>query len=130
MISEYDLLSYRLFSSNWFEIITASKCTDLKKCHKILVIFTEVLEQEQKILVGKVFPLSLRTFSSVSTSNFTYELTFMTHNSFNGYIFLSFLSDFECSLSPFYYIEINDHSRDQFYSLFGIDQATITTSMI
>lgn len=66
LMSEYDLLSYRLFNSNWLQILAASKWNDSKNCHKILIIFSEALQEEQKIMIGKVFPLNLRTFSSVS----------------------------------------------------------------
>lgn len=72
LMSEYDLLSHRLFSSNWPEILAASKWNDPKNCHKVLVIFSEVLQQEQKIMIGKVFALNLKTFTSVSVSSFMY----------------------------------------------------------
>lgn len=78
LISECDLLSYRFFSSNWPEILAASKWNDPKNCHKVLIIFSESLQQEQKIMIGKVFPLSLATFSSVSIENFIHIHKFMT----------------------------------------------------
>lgn len=71
MVSEYDLLSYRLFSSSWPDILLASKYTDSKNCHKILVNFSEVLQQEKQLLIGKVFPLNLKTFTSVCGFIFT-----------------------------------------------------------
>lgn len=69
VMSEYDQLSHQLYSSNWLAIIAASKRNEPKSCHKILIMFMEMLKHDQQIMIGKVFPLNLRTFTSVSQLN-------------------------------------------------------------
>lgn len=68
LMSEYDLLSYQLFSSSWPEIVFASKYGDSKNCHKILTMFSVMLEADKNIMIGKVVPLHLKTFTSVRYS--------------------------------------------------------------
>lgn len=41
IMSEYEELPFRLYSSNWLEIIAASKRDEARSCHKILIIFME-----------------------------------------------------------------------------------------
>lgn len=66
IMSEYDQLSYQLYRSSWPAIIAASKQDDPKNCNKILIIFMDTLKHDKQIMIGKVFPLNLRTFTSVS----------------------------------------------------------------
>lgn len=50
-------LSQCLFESNWIEQSESHK--------KLLVILTEVLRQPQVLIVGKLYPLNLYTFTTV-----------------------------------------------------------------
>lgn len=68
LVSEYNLLSNQFYNSSWSEIVLASKYDDSKNCHKILTIFSIMLQADKNILIGKVFPLHLKTFTSVSLS--------------------------------------------------------------
>lgn len=58
--SQYDLLSIRLYESKWPAIIHD------KSSGKILCIFMYALNEEYVIVVGKLMPLVLTTFASVS----------------------------------------------------------------
>lgn len=51
-------LSRRLFESKWME--------QTEKCKKYLMIVTEVVKQPRELIVGKLYPLNLQTFSYVS----------------------------------------------------------------
>lgn len=53
-------LSYCLFESNWIEQTRASK--------RNFLIFNERLKKEQNLVVGKIYILSLSTFTSASES--------------------------------------------------------------
>lgn len=67
VMSENEQLMFQLYSSNWLEIIDATKRNDPKSCHKILIIFMETLKEDKQIMIGKVFPLIHETFTSVKT---------------------------------------------------------------
>lgn len=58
MILSSDRLSYCLFESNWIE--------QTHLCKKDIVVMTEVLKKPKELLIGKLYPLNLNTFSSVS----------------------------------------------------------------
>lgn len=66
LMSEYDSLSQKLYNSDWPNMIAALSKGDPKNLHMILVFFMETLKRERKIMIGKMFPLSLSTFTSVS----------------------------------------------------------------
>lgn len=66
LMSEFDRLSFQLYSSNWPAIIAATKRNEPKSCHKMLIIFMESLKEDKQIMIGKVFALNLKTFTSVS----------------------------------------------------------------
>lgn len=51
------LLSYSLFESNWIE--------QSKSCKKCMILLMEVLKRSKILVVGKLFPLNLKTFTSV-----------------------------------------------------------------
>lgn len=55
--SSRDRLSYCLFESNWIE--------QSKSCKKCIIILTEVLKQPQELVIWKLYPLNLKTFTSV-----------------------------------------------------------------
>lgn len=63
--SAYDFLSYELYCCDWPEMIALSNRRKLKNCEMIITIFMETLKRESQVMVGKVFPLSLKTFTSV-----------------------------------------------------------------
>lgn len=65
-MSEYESLSFQLYSSDWPEMIAISKRNDSKNFQMILTVFMETLKRDNKVMVGKVFPLSLPTFTSVN----------------------------------------------------------------
>lgn len=66
LMTENDGLLFQLYSSSWPAIIAASQRDEPKSCHQMLIIFMETLKEDKQIMIGKVFPLNLRTFSSVS----------------------------------------------------------------
>lgn len=53
-----DELSYCIFESNW--------TIQSKICKKYILIVTERLKRPQEIIVGKMYPLNLATFATVS----------------------------------------------------------------
>lgn len=53
-------LSYCLFQSNWIE--------QSKPTRKCIITLTEVLKQPQVLVIWKLYPLDLQTFTSVSLS--------------------------------------------------------------
>ncbi len=53
-----DRLSYCLFESDWI--------SQSPKCKKCIVIMAEVLKKSQEIIICKLYPLNLQTFTSVS----------------------------------------------------------------
>lgn len=53
-----DDLSHRLYESDWIDQSEAYK--------KLMVIFMAMLKQPETIVIGKLFPLNLDTFMSVS----------------------------------------------------------------
>lgn len=55
-------LSYCLFESNWIEQSESNK--------KLILILTEVLQRSHNIIVGKLYPLNLETFTSVNGNEF------------------------------------------------------------
>lgn len=64
--SKYKLLSIQLYTSDWPEMLDASKRnTSHGNAMKIVIYFMMVLNRETNIMVGKVVPLNLETFSSV-----------------------------------------------------------------
>lgn len=64
-MSEYDLLLHQLYSSDWPEMIFKLKKNQLQNVQNIFTFFMQNLKKDTQILVGKVFPLSLSTFTSV-----------------------------------------------------------------
>lgn len=68
-MSEYELISYQLWSSDWPDMIAILKRNESKNCQMLLTIFMEVLKRNNKIMIGKVFPLNLQTFTSVICLN-------------------------------------------------------------
>lgn len=64
-MSEYDSLSNDLYGSDWPNMIAASNRNESKNCHLILIIFMETLKDETTVMIGKVFTLGLKTFTSV-----------------------------------------------------------------
>lgn len=81
-MSEFDTLSYRLYCSDWPEMIATLKRSQSKNCQMILTIFMETLNLDTKVMIGKVFPLSLPTFTSVS-----FPKEFFLENSFILFFF-------------------------------------------
>lgn len=59
--SQCDLLSTRLYESKWPDIIGQ------KRFGQILLIFTIALKRDCVMVVGKLLPLVLTTFASVSS---------------------------------------------------------------
>lgn len=53
-----DALSYCLYASNWME--------QTQSCKRSIFIVMERLKQPQELIVGKLYPLNLETFTSVS----------------------------------------------------------------
>jgi len=53
-----DRLSYCLFESNWIDQPQATK--------ENIMVFGELLNQPQELVIGKIYPLTLRTFRRVS----------------------------------------------------------------
>jgi len=51
-------LTYSVFESNWME-----QTKSFKMC---MIIFAEVSKQPHELLIGKLYPLNLQTFTSVS----------------------------------------------------------------
>lgn len=51
-------LSYCLFESTWI--------VQTRDCKKYMIIMTEVLKKPQELIAGKLYPLNMRTFTSVS----------------------------------------------------------------
>lgn len=64
-MSEYSLLLHQLYSSDWQENIFKLKGNQLQNARIVLTFFMQNLKKDTQILVGKVFPLSLSTFTSV-----------------------------------------------------------------
>lgn len=62
--SESDFLSTRMYSSNWLDLIGTEDNGDYGK---IMIIFMERLKRNNQVLIGKMFPLSLNTFTAVSS---------------------------------------------------------------
>lgn len=71
VMSENEQLLFQLYSTNWLEIIDASKRDEPKSCHKVLIIFMEILKEDKQIMIGKVFPLIHETFTAVSLTDLT-----------------------------------------------------------
>lgn len=67
VISAYDPLCQQLFHCDWPKMIAASNQNNPKNMRSILIFLMEELKRERKIMIGKVFPLSLSTFSSVNS---------------------------------------------------------------
>lgn len=65
-ISEYELLSYQLYSSDWPTVIAISKRKDTKMYQKMVIILMGTMKQETKFMIGKVFSLDMETFRKVS----------------------------------------------------------------
>lgn len=55
-----DRLSYSLFESNWID-----QPQSTKRC---VIIFAELLKQQHELIVGKIYPLTLQTFTRVYMS--------------------------------------------------------------
>ncbi len=53
-----DELSYCVYESNWIEQTIS--------CKKCVIILMERLKRPQELIVGKIYPLNLLTFTSVS----------------------------------------------------------------
>lgn len=53
-----DRLSYCLYECNWLE--------RSKVCKNTIITLTEALKQPKELVVGKLYPLNLNTFTSVS----------------------------------------------------------------
>lgn len=68
-MDQYDDLAFKLYSSDWTEMITNSKKKRLKDTRKIFTIFLQNLNSETKIVIGKVVVLGLSSFSSVKFTN-------------------------------------------------------------
>lgn len=68
-ISEYDSLSYQLYCCEWPEMIALFKRSEARNSQMIITIFMETLKRDSKIMIGKVFPLGLKTFTSVKKTN-------------------------------------------------------------
>lgn len=66
MMNEYDALLYQFFRCDWPEILFLLKRNKSKNCQTMLVIFMETLKRDRMILIGKVFPLELKLFTSVN----------------------------------------------------------------
>lgn len=52
-----DRVSYSLFETDWIE--------QTLLCKKYIIIMTEVLKKPQELIIGKLYPLNLQTFTSV-----------------------------------------------------------------
>lgn len=57
-----DRLSYCLFESDWID--------QSKSFKQHMLILTEVLKQPEELVIGKIYPLNLSTFTSVSWNCF------------------------------------------------------------
>ncbi len=55
-----DELSHCVYESNWIE--------QTESCKKCIIILTERLKQPQELIIGKLYPLNLVTFTSVRDS--------------------------------------------------------------
>lgn len=53
-----DRLSYSLFESDWME--------QSNSCQKCIVILAEIVKQPHELVIWKLYPLNLKTFTSVS----------------------------------------------------------------
>lgn len=53
-----DRLSYCLFESNWIDESESYK--------KYVLILGEALKQHHELIIGKIYPLNLKTFTKVS----------------------------------------------------------------
>lgn len=69
IITQSESLVTKFYHSDWPETISDDVGSDWnRKIRKISVIFMEVLNKERQIVIGVLFPLSLRTFTSVSST--------------------------------------------------------------
>lgn len=79
---------YNIFRSNWIEQPLSTK--------KDIIIFCEHLKQPQKILIGKLYPLTLETFVKVYLTysiglrcsfflyKFSFQISYSTYTMFNA----------------------------------------------
>lgn len=72
-MSEYYSLSHRLYSCDWPEMIEIEKKNEPKNFQMILIIFMETLKKNNEVMVGKVFSLSLETFTKVRLYNLNFS---------------------------------------------------------
>lgn len=79
-------LSYCLFESDWIG--------QSQLCQKSIIILAEALKQLHELIIGKIYPLNLKTFSTAS-----YELVNLTLSNNN------LLIDFKRRLQHVQYIE-------------------------
>lgn len=63
VISESENLPSRLYESNWIEMIDAKHNNG--DYGKLLLMFMNRLNKNGQIVIGKLYPLSLRTFNTV-----------------------------------------------------------------
>lgn len=105
LMTENDALLFQLYSSNWPAVIAASKRDEPKSCHKMLIIFMETLKEDKQIMIGKVFPLNLKTFSSVSKRFYAVNVVSIL-NVFIGNISI-WLLDIEHVLPPVCNTQVN-----------------------
>lgn len=62
-MSESENLPNRLYESNWIEMIDAKHNNG--DYEKLFIMFMKRLNHNGQIVIGKLYPLSLRTFNSV-----------------------------------------------------------------
>lgn len=89
-ITEFNSLSYRLYCSDWPNIIAALNRKNSNNCHVILTMFMENLKYETKVTIGKVFTLALKTFSSVRAV--CRYINFTNRYFWHAFIFLQILT--------------------------------------
>lgn len=75
-----DRLSYCLFESDWFE--------QSRVCKKCIIMLAELLKRPHALVVGRLYPLNLDIFTSVSSED----------SIFHGF-YLLFLSNESCFLT-------------------------------
>lgn len=63
VIAESEKLSTYIYSSNWVALIGSP--TNGREFSKILIFLMERLKYKREIVIAKLFPLSLTTFTSV-----------------------------------------------------------------
>lgn len=70
VISQSSALSTKLYLSSWPDIIAVNG-NNHNKCRKFIIFLMEIFKKDSIIILGKLMPLSLATFTSVSGFKFS-----------------------------------------------------------